>query len=184
MLMNLMSPHNMASHQAVLTFQDYIKIISLRKWWLIIPLILGTSIAVVYSYSLPDLYRSTTLIMVERQRIPESYVQSTITSSIQDRLNTISQQILSRTNLESIISRFTLDKKSDFVPLATKLNQHFLDLTSIDIEKILVDFKLYKPNSLASLEDVVESLRKSIELKVVGGNNAFTLSYTGRDPQT
>src|SRR5919108_2628298 len=126
MLMNLMSPHNMASHQAVLTFQDYIKIISLRKWWLIIPLILGTSIAVVYSYSLPDLFRSTTLIMVERQRIPESYVQSTITSSIQDRLNTIRQQILSRKNLEYTITQFSLDQKGDFVPLTAKLIRNFL----------------------------------------------------------
>ena len=42
------------------------------------------------------------------QRIPESYVESTITSRIEDRLQSISQQILSRTRLERIINEFNL----------------------------------------------------------------------------
>jgi succinoglycan biosynthesis transport protein ExoP len=182
--MNITSQKNTSSYQAILTFQDYIKVIGLRKWWFIISLILATSIAIIYSYSLPDFYRSTTLIMVERQRIPESYVQSTITSSIQDRLNTIRQQILSRTNLENIITQFALDKKSDFIPLSTQLNQRFLEFTGIDIEKLLVSSKLHKINVLASLEDTVDRMRESVEVSVVGGNNAFTISYSGRDPQT
>ena len=98
--MNVTNHKNTTPYQAALTVLDYIKIILLRKWWLIIAFIVGTSVAIIYGYSLPDFYRSTTLIMVERQRIPESYVQSTVTSTIQDRLNTIRQQILSRTNLE------------------------------------------------------------------------------------
>jgi succinoglycan biosynthesis transport protein ExoP len=182
--MNITNQKNTTSYQATLTFQDYIKIIALRKWWFIISFIVGTSIAFIYSYSLPDLYRSTTLIMVERQKIPESYVQSTITSSIQDRLNTIRQQILRRTNLENIIAQFALDKKSDFVPLAVQLNQYFLDLTGIDAEKLLISQKLHRINLLVSLEDTVDRLRESVEVSVVGGNNAFTISYSGRDPQT
>src|SRR5687767_1932477 len=114
-------PSRPSNNDASLTLRDYIKIILLRKWWPIVFVIVGTSIAIVYSYSLPNLYRSSTLIMVERQRIPEAYVQSTITSSIQDRLSTISQRILSRTNLEAIISQFSLDKKDDFIPLSRKI---------------------------------------------------------------
>ena len=42
------------------------------------------------------------------QRIPESYVKSTITARIEDRLQSIAQQILSRTRLERVIQDFDL----------------------------------------------------------------------------
>ena len=42
------------------------------------------------------------------QRVPESYVRSTVTTRIEDRLQSISQQILSRTRLERIIQDFNL----------------------------------------------------------------------------
>lgn len=57
---------------------------------------------------LPDVYRSSTLILITPQRLPTNYVSSTVTSTIQERINTISQQILSRTSLEKIIKEFNL----------------------------------------------------------------------------
>ena len=58
--------------------------------------------------ALPNLYRSETVILVVPQRIPESYVRATVTSRIEDRLQSIGQQILSRTFLERIILDFDL----------------------------------------------------------------------------
>ena len=60
---------------------------------------------------LPNVYRSETLILVVPQRVPESYVRSTVTTRIEDRLQSISQQILSRTRLERIIQDFNLYPK-------------------------------------------------------------------------
>lgn len=94
-----------------LTLQDFIELIFRRKWWLILIFITGTSIAVTISYVLPPVYRSSTLILVERQKVPEDYVKPTVTSTIEDRLNTISQQIMSRRNLEEIIAQFHLYQK-------------------------------------------------------------------------
>ena len=42
------------------------------------------------------------------QRIPESYVRSTVTMRIEDRLRSLSQEILSRTRLETVINEFDL----------------------------------------------------------------------------
>ena len=61
--------------------------------------------------TLPNVYRSDTLILVVPQRVPESYVRSTVTARIEDRLQTISQQILSRTRLEQIVNDFNLYPK-------------------------------------------------------------------------
>ncbi len=58
----------------------------------------------------PTKYRSETLIMVVPQRVPDSYVKATITESIEDRLPSISEQILSRSRLERIITDMDLYK--------------------------------------------------------------------------
>lgn len=60
------------------------------------------------AFVLPRAYRSSSLILVTPQRLPASYVTSTVTSSIQDRIQSITQQILSRTSLEKIIKDFNL----------------------------------------------------------------------------
>ena len=57
---------------------------------------------------LPNVYKSETLILVVPQRVPESYVQATVTTPIEGRLQSISQQILSRPRLERIINDFNL----------------------------------------------------------------------------
>jgi polysaccharide chain length determinant protein (PEP-CTERM system associated) len=82
-----------------------------RKWLIILPtLLVGAIGAAVVTY-LPNLYRSESLILVVPQRVPESYVRSTVTARIEDRLQAISQQILSRTRLEQIITDFNLYAK-------------------------------------------------------------------------
>jgi polysaccharide chain length determinant protein (PEP-CTERM system associated) len=48
------------------------------------------------------------LILVVPQRVPESYVRSTVTMRIEDRLRSLRQQILSRSRLEKIINDFEL----------------------------------------------------------------------------
>lgn len=82
-----------------------------RRWLIILPMVVvGVIGALVVAY-LPNVYRSETLILVVPQRVPESYVRSTVTARIEDRLQAISQQILSRTRLEQIITDFNLYQK-------------------------------------------------------------------------
>jgi polysaccharide chain length determinant protein (PEP-CTERM system associated) len=82
-----------------------------RKWLIVIPAVLIAGVAAAVVYMLPNTYRSETLILVVPQRVPESYVKSTVTARIEDRLQAISQQILSRTKLEQVISDFNLYKQ-------------------------------------------------------------------------
>jgi polysaccharide chain length determinant protein (PEP-CTERM system associated) len=90
------------------TFETVLEVARRRKWLIILPtLLLGAIGAGIVAY-LPNVYKSETLILVVPQRVPESYVRSTITARIEDRLQTISQQILSRTRLEQIVTDFNL----------------------------------------------------------------------------
>src|SRR4029077_279561 len=87
--------------------------ISKRRWWLIVLPFLVVSIGTAtYARLTPNLYRSETVILVVPQQVPESYVRATVTSRIEDRLQSIGQQILSRTFLERIIVDFDLYPKA------------------------------------------------------------------------
>jgi polysaccharide chain length determinant protein (PEP-CTERM system associated) len=91
-----------------LTPKHYLRILFHRKW-LVAGVFLGISaITFVVSYRMPDLYASDTLIMVDPQKVPESYVKATVTGDIRNRLGTLSQQILSATRLQKIIDSLNL----------------------------------------------------------------------------
>lgn len=93
------------------TPEDYVRMAWSRKWLILVPaLAIGVG-AAVYSVTLPNRYRSATSILIIPQRVPETFVQSTVTAGINERLTVISQQILSRTNLERIIQEFDLYKQ-------------------------------------------------------------------------
>lgn len=70
-----------------------------------------TAIAVLTAFLLPPSYRSEALVLIDPQKIPETYVSSTVNSEVQDRLATISQEILSATKLQKIIDDFQLYRR-------------------------------------------------------------------------
>ena len=93
------------------SFDTLVHVARRRKWLILLPALLVGAIGVAIVTYLPNVYRSETLILVVPQRVPESYVRSTVTARIEDRLQSISQQILSRTRLEQIVTDFNLYAK-------------------------------------------------------------------------
>jgi len=131
------------------TPEDFLDIARRRIWLIIIPFVLVSTATAIVAKRTPNLYRSETVILVVPQRIPESYVRSTITSRIEDRLQSIGQQILSRTRLE----------------------------------RIILDFDLYAGDRrTAPMENVVEIMRRDIEVETVKGD-AFKVTYVSGDPK-
>jgi len=91
-------------------FDDYMEIVRRRIWYIIIPflvIMIGTAL---YAMFAPRLYKASTLVLVTPQKVPESFVHPTVTSRIEERLQSIAQEVLSRTRLEQIISQFGLYK--------------------------------------------------------------------------
>ena len=82
---------------------DIVRIVLHRLWIIVLTVGIGGAVAVVVSKRLPNQFRSETLIMLVPQRIPDSYVKAAVTAKIEDRLNTLDDQILSRSRLERII---------------------------------------------------------------------------------
>lgn len=80
-----------------------LKALTRWRWLVIVPLFVGVVSGLLASRFLPSRYRSDALIQVVPQRVPETYVNATVTERVEDRLRAISQQVLSRTQLEKLI---------------------------------------------------------------------------------
>ncbi len=87
---------------------DYIEIFIRRIWYIVIPFIIVMAGAALFAVFTPKEYRATTLILVTPQKVPETFVRPTVTSKIEDRLQSIGQEIMSRTRLEQVISQLKL----------------------------------------------------------------------------
>jgi polysaccharide biosynthesis transport protein len=88
--------------------QHYLGIIRRRHIHFLIPLLLGWLAVWGASWVLPARYRSSTLILVEQPTMPKDYVTPNVNDDLQDRLRSITQQILSRTRLLHIIDQLNL----------------------------------------------------------------------------
>lgn len=89
-------------------FSEYWARARRRYWHFLIPLFLGWATVFTLSWLLPPVYRSGTLILVQQPKVPQQYVVPVVSSDLQERLNSITQQILSRTRLEGIIKALNL----------------------------------------------------------------------------
>ncbi len=79
---------------------------------------------------LPAVYRSEALILVDSQKIPERYVNTSIASDLQDRLATINQQIMSTSNLNKLIADYGLYKEEK----KSRSPEEIIDLMKSDIQ--------------------------------------------------
>jgi len=115
---------------------------------------------------LPDLYRGTAVVLVERP-VPEAFVRPAVTGELESRLHVIKQEILSRTRLTELIMRFNLypELRRQY-PLDAALDQmrHDMDIEltgpeQVSGRKTTVAFKLsYTGASGAIVADVTNAL--------------------------
>ncbi|WP_093883696.1 GumC family protein [Syntrophus gentianae] len=126
------------------------------------------SLIVITAFVLPPVYVSKSTILIEAQQIPQEYVRTSVTSYVEERLTTISQQIMSRAKLLEIINQFNL------YPEMRK---------TFAIEEIIGnmrnDINLETISTGSFGKKRIQSGTAKAETTI-----AFTLSYSGKDPAT
>ncbi|MBW1645611.1 MAG: hypothetical protein JRJ56_04680 [Deltaproteobacteria bacterium] len=164
--------------------QPYLDMLWRRKWWVIICFVLSMSAAGVKLAVTPKIYQASTLILVESQRIPQSYIKTTVSQSVASRLRTISQQVYSRTNLEKIIKEFKLmgdnEQKKDNGFIA-RIKRKIFRLLKIKPESPQEEDK--SPSMLAMVESLRQMIKVQLGAKGKGGQESFTISFEWHDPQ-
>jgi len=129
-----------------------------RKWMGIVSFLLPFSLAVGTIAFLPSIYRSSATVLVDRQQVPEAFVRPTVTSGLETRLQTISQEVFSRARLDAIINRFQL----------------YDDLK----KRVAAEEVIERMRSDIQLE------YRGVDRAGQRGTIAFAVSFRGKDPQT
>lgn len=129
-----------------------------RKWVVLGSILAGGAIAAILCVVLPKSYRSNTLILIENQKIPEDYVKGIGGASIEQRLTTIHQQVMSRTFLSQIVD--------EYKPYESQVRREGLESAIETLRKMIKVETVGTPGSWG----------KSVE--------AITISFSHEDPAT
>ncbi len=165
--------------QQGLDIGDYVYILRRRWWLLLLPAVVGAALAYGISVLLINRYTSQSLVLVERQQVPDSFVQPVFSSDLDQRLATLEEQIFSRTRLQTVIDNYGLFKDREIVDL-----RHFKYVTGLL-------GRLLGQGTEAAMESRVEQTRAAISVKPVeslirdpkGSLPGFHISFTYSDRQ-
>jgi succinoglycan biosynthesis transport protein ExoP len=94
--------------QPQLDIRKYWDVLVRRRWYFLLPFFVGWLAVWGMSWFMPSVYRSGTLILVEQPTMSRDLIPSTAASDLQDRLDSIQQQIRSRTRLLRVIDHLNL----------------------------------------------------------------------------
>ncbi|MEW5909634.1 MAG: Wzz/FepE/Etk N-terminal domain-containing protein, partial [Thermodesulfobacteriota bacterium] len=173
-------------NQTKLSPEYVINLLIRREWLIIIPFFLAIVAGIILAVKLPRVYRASTLILVEPQRVPSNYVQTVIPVGIESRISTISQQILSRTNLEKVIEQFKLyaspgdekifmeDKVAD---MRKRIEVNVTRKQQKDAEAFEIAFKGEKPEQVMQVANALASFFIDENLKAREASAMGTSSF-------
>ncbi len=97
-----------AAEPAPMGISDYLEILKRRAGVMVAAAIVIYIVAAIVAMALPAIYRSTAVILVEEQAIPQEFIKSTITSFADERIQVISQRVLTRTTLLQLVEKYDL----------------------------------------------------------------------------
>lgn len=142
--------------------KDYLEAFRKRRFSVLVIAGVLLSISLAIAMLWPPAYRSTATILIEEQGIPPELIRSTITSYATQRIQVISQRVMTRTNLMQVVEKYNLypDKRG------SETTEEILERMRKDIKMEMINADVIDPRSGRPTQAAI----------------AFTLSFDGRSP--
>jgi succinoglycan biosynthesis transport protein ExoP len=133
---------------------------SRRKWLALLVFTAVSGSAATVAVSLPNLYRASATVLVERQQVSEAFVRQSVTAELETRLQTIREDVMSRSRLSELIGDLGL----------------YPELRQTAPLEVLV----------ARMRRDIELDLKGVDSLMSGRTStiSFAISYSGREPET
>jgi len=144
------------------SIQDYLAIVSRRKAAIVSTALIVFLMGLITALIWPPTYRSAATILIKEQEIPTELVRSTVTSFASQRIQTISQSVMTRPNLMEIIEKYNLYVKDR----KRKTTEEVLEKMREDINLNMISAEVMDPRTGRPGVATI----------------AFTLSYEGNSP--
>lgn len=135
---------------------EYARIIWKRKWLILLPTIAIASAITWVVLRLPNIYESSTLIVVKPSAIPDAVVPAASEETLTRQINAISQYVTSRSSLQPLIEKYRL-----------------------------YEAERARGEAMEAIHDLMRK-DINVELNTTRNDitNGFNISYRGRDPRT
>lgn len=145
------------------SFAEYVVAFRRRRKLILFTSLGLLSVSSTLAFLWPPTYKSTATILIEEQEIPSDLVRSTITSYADQRIETIKQQVMSRTTLWKVVDQFNLYQDQRKNSPAEEIVKQFVK--DIEVEVISAD--------------VVDKRTQHATKATI----AFTVAYQNRSPE-
>ncbi len=139
------------------------QIIIRRKWFLIIPFFTVMCSITLIAFLLPDMYKSTATILIRSRQIPKDLIPSTITTYAEQRIQAITQEIMSRSRILSLVEKY--------------------DLLSEKRERLTSEQIIKKISKRIHVEPITAEIHTGTAGRPTILTIAFTVSYQDEDPK-
>ena len=168
-----------------LTIQDYLDIVRRRSLLILGCMVVISGVSAGVSYRLSSLYESQTMIIIEQQQVPEDYVKPVVAENLNARLASMKEQILSRSRLEPIITRYglfagdgrTMDDRVEMTRKAIKVTQIHPEDSSGGMPGFFVSFDAHDPRLAQLVCGEITSLFVSANLNAQEQSAEGTTSF-------
>ena len=152
---------NLNTPSSQFDIQQFIHLFKRRKWLIIFSSISVLILGFLICLFLPLIYEGSALIVTVPQKVPENYVQPTISGGLEDLIRSTLQEITSRTSLEKLVKKFDLyPELREKYPLETVIEKMQEDI-------VIEEAKIAGEKSRRRKEPLL----------------SFYLKYRGTDPQ-
>ena len=146
-----------------MSLKDYLAAFHRRRKLILLTGLSLLTVSLTVAFFWPPTYKSTATILIEEQEIPSDLVRSTITSYADQRIETIKQQVMSRTTLWKVVEQFDLYQDQRKNSPAEEIVKRFVK--DIEVEVISAD--------------VVDKRTQHATKATI----AFTVAYQNRSPE-
>lgn len=144
--------------------KDYLAAFRRRRVQIIVVSSVLFVVSLLVAFLWPPTYRSMATILIEEQEVPPDLIRSTVTSFATQRIQTISQTIMTRANLMQIVDKYNL-----------YADRRGRDTTEEILDRMRKDVQLDMINS-----DVIDPRSGRPSTATI----AFTLAFEGSNPET
>ncbi len=142
---------------------DYVEILRRHKKLVIYPAVFLILVTTLVSILLPATYKSSGLILIESQEIPNELIRSTVTSYADQRIAVIKQKLLTTSKVMEVVKKFNLYNISEKKQMSSVIVEQFRDNMAVE----MVEANITDPSSgRAQLANI-----------------AFNVSFMNKDPR-
>jgi polysaccharide chain length determinant protein (PEP-CTERM system associated) len=146
--------------------------------------LLALAAGITYCLFWPPVYEAVALVVVQPQKVPGNLVRSTVTTKMQERLQIITQRLLSRTRLMEIIERFDLYPQSRHRVPPDALAERMRRDVAIKITRqnyFTVNFTYAEPKAAAAVTNALAAFYVDSNLRLREDDAAGTANFLARE---